>query len=85
MYPGFIETARRERNTEALRSFNYAMTAEAEHARLYQDMLDNLESMGRVAAAPWYVCTVCGWTTSTLPPENCPSCFNPVDVYERLG
>lgn len=82
MYPEFLATARQERIVEAVRSFNYAVTAEAEHAALYQEALDNLESWRE--AVPWYVCTVCGWTTRTLPAQRCPACFQSVDVYEEI-
>jgi rubrerythrin len=84
MYPGFVETARGERNTAALRSFNYALTAEAEHARLYQQALDNLEEW-RSGPSTWYVCQICGWTTAQLPAERCPSCFNGTENYVEVS
>ena len=43
MYPGMIETAKAEGNKEAERTFNFANEVEKIHARLYQQMLDNLE------------------------------------------
>jgi len=82
MYPEFLATARRERQIEAVRSFNFALTAETEHAALYQEALENLDGWG--VAQPWYVCSVCGWTTRTLPDERCLACFQDVEVYEEI-
>ena len=44
MYPPMIEAAKAEGNKEAERSFTYAFEVEKIHARLYQEMLDSLET-----------------------------------------
>jgi len=80
MYPEFIATARREGARGALRSFNYAKTAESEHAKLYQQALDNLEGM-RGEGREYYVCAVCGMTTTNLDFAKCASCFSPKEKY----
>ncbi len=80
MYPDFITVARAERNGAATKTFNLAKAAEAEHAKLYQQALDNLESW-KGGTRDFYVCTVCGWTTTVLPGEKCPSCFNPKEKF----
>ncbi len=86
MYPEFIGQARSERNREALRSFNYALSAETEHAKLYTAALNTLDSLKGSQARDYYVCTVCGYTTATLDFTKCPSCFNPVDdVYVKVS
>lgn len=80
MYPEFLKQARAERNTDAIQTFNYAKSAEAEHARLYTDAharLDQLKGKG----GSYYVCTVCGFTTTKLDFAKCPSCFNPKEKY----
>lgn len=79
MYPGFVAQARKERNREALRSFNYAMTAEAEHAKLYQSALDSMDKWTK--ARTFYVCDVCGFTTEKVDFAKCPSCFSPKERY----
>ena len=84
MYPGFIKTAKKEGNRDALKSFNYAKTAEAEHASLYAEMAKNLEKM-KGGAKTFYVCTVCGYTTTNLDFEKCISCFNPKDKYVAVS
>lgn len=82
MYPGFLSKARTDRNREAFETFNFAKSAEAEHAKLYQAALDNLDQSKDPTT--YYVCTVCGYTTPKLDFKTCPLCFSPVDVYEKV-
>ncbi len=85
MYPEFLAAARAEGNRDALQTFNYAKTAEAEHAKLYSAALENLQSLGDSAAVTYYVCTVCGYTTTSLDFSKCPSCFEPKDNYVSVA
>lgn len=80
MYPEFIKAARSERQKGALESFNYAKTAEAEHAKLYTAALENLAT-ATGASVTYYVCTVCGYTTARLDFAKCPACFSPKEKY----
>ena len=84
MYPEFIKTARSEGQKQALESFNYAKSAEAEHARLYADALGTI---GSATGAPvtYYVCTVCGYTTTKLDFTKCPACFSPKEKYVKVA
>ena len=81
MYPDFLKVARADGAKEAIRTLLYAQKAETEHARLYKETLDNL---GKNADTPLYVCKICGYTTTTLPDRNCPSCREPVSNYEKI-
>jgi len=85
MYPAFLTQARTEMNRAAIQTFNYAKTAEAEHAKLYTKALDNLSSLAGSKAVDYYVCTICGYTTVELNFEKCPSCFNPKDKYVTVN
>jgi rubrerythrin len=71
MYPDFLKVARAENNRPAVVTFEYAVAAEAEHAKLYQEALDNLAAWR--SKRTFYVCSVCGYTTPTQP-ERCPVC-----------
>ena len=82
MYPDFLKQAKADEAKEATRTFLYAEKAEAEHAKLYQEALDNL---GQKQDAPIYVCKVCGYTTTKLPERNCPSCRESVSEYEKIN
>jgi rubrerythrin len=81
MYPDFLKQARADEAKEAVRTLLYAQKAEGEHAKLYQQALDNL---GQNADQPLYVCKICGYTTTKLPDRNCPSCREPVSNYEEI-
>jgi len=82
MYPEFIALAKKDEAKPALRTLLYAQKAEVEHAKLYQDALDNL---GKNADLTIYVCKVCGYTVNKLPASNCPSCRESVSNYELIN
>lgn len=84
MYPEFLALAQKDRNKEAMRTFNYALTAEAEHAKLYSKALKNLKDWKAEKKKDFFVCTVCGYTTDKMDFEKCPSCFNHKDVYVKV-
>jgi len=83
MYPEFIKQARSEGNSAAVRTFNLAKTAEAGHATLYAGALKDPEAMKE--GTNFYVCTVCGYTTTNLDFAKCLSCFNPKDKYVKVA
>lgn len=84
MYVEFLKVAKSDRNRDAIRTLNFAKTAEAEHAKLYQSALDNLESW-KGEAKTFYVCTVCGYTTTDPSLEKCPSCFSPQEKFIKVS
>ena len=47
MYPDFLKAAEVEGNKEAIKTFTFAMKAEAVHARLYQEALENLDQLDK--------------------------------------
>ncbi len=76
-------SSRRRRPKTAKRSERWISpgSAEAEHARLYQEALSNIAAW-RGAAKAFYVCPVCGFTTSSSEGiANCPSCFTPKEQF----
>ena len=85
MYPEFLKQARAEGNRDAVQTFNYAKTAEAEHAKLYSEALNNLSKLKGSIAKEYYVCTVCGYTTPQIDFSKCPSCFSHKDKYEKVS
>lgn len=63
MYPGFIETANKEKSSDAVKSFTWAIDTEKKHQAFYQKALDALTSGGEGSLpAKWFVCPVCGNT-----------------------
>lgn len=85
MYPDFLAQARKDANKDALQTFNFAKAAEAEHAKMYGDALARLDSLKGSKAMNYYVCTVCGFTTTKLDFLKCSVCFNPKDKYTTVG
>jgi rubrerythrin len=72
MYPPFVEEARASKCPEAVRTFNYALKTEAEHANLFGDALKHMDKMKRKTS--YYVCTVCGYTVQSLNFLKCLVC-----------
>jgi len=82
MYPEMIEKAKAEGNKEAERSFNFANEVEKIHARLYQQMFDNLEKAKD--SYSYYVCPVCGYTAEKEAPETCPVCGAKGKMFKKV-
>ncbi len=84
MYPSMISRARTDRDRQAIRSFNFALTAEQGHAQLYQTALDNLESW-KTGTRDFFVCNVCGYTVTEITFKKCPSCFIGKEEYVKVS
>ena len=85
MYPDFLKQARLDHNTAAVKSLNLAKTAEAEHAKLYEAALGDLERLKGTKSAAFYVCPTCGFTTREVGFSKCPSCFTPKEKFEKVA
>ena len=70
MYPDFLKDAKAEGNKAAALSFTYAMKAEAVHAKLYQEALENLDETEEIF---YYLCPLCG-NIEKVVPDKCPIC-----------
>jgi rubrerythrin len=85
MYTEFLREARVEGNRDAVQTFNFAKTAETEHAQLYSEALKNLATLKGSKPKDYFVCTVCGYTTAKMDFSTCPSCFTHKDKYEKVS
>jgi rubrerythrin len=83
MYPAFIEVAEADKDAAAVRTFQHALEAEAEHAKLYALALNNLAKSA--AKVTYYVCPVCGYTTPKLDFERCPVCKHLGEKFELVN
>lgn len=82
MYPAMIEKAKEEGQSAALTSFSYANDVEVQHAALYQQALDNLDSL---EAADYHVCSICGYTCAGAPPDACPVCKASAKAFTKIA
>lgn len=82
MYPGFIKEAEAQANSPAIRTFQWALEAEAEHARMYSYALKHLNDQRTNTV--FYVCIVCGYTTDDQDMMRCPVCNTPREKFEKI-
>lgn len=71
MYPAMVQDAVQDKDMQARHSFEYAMSIEMIHARLFKKALEDPHA-NRVAL--YYVCPVCGYIVADEPPKKCPYC-----------
>ena len=81
MYPEMIKDAKEEGNKTAERSFIFANEVEKVHAELYQNALDNMDSL---EDADYYVCSVCGMTVENEAPDTCPVCGAKASAFFKV-
>jgi rubrerythrin len=73
MYPPMLEMAKAEGHKARL-MFDYAVKAEAVHAKLYALALEAISNGTDLAEASFYLCPVCGHIEFGAPPDKCPIC-----------
>jgi rubrerythrin len=83
MYPGFIEQAKAEGNTDAEVSFDLANKVEKIHHALYEKALRFLGGGAPLKDEPYFVCQRCGYTVGGQAPEKCPICGAPRKMFKR--
>ena len=81
MYPEMIKDAKEEGNKTAERSFIFANEVEKIHAELYQNALENMDSL---EDADYYVCSVCGMTVENEAPDTCPVCGAKASAFFKV-
>ena len=84
MYPGFIEQAKAENNSDAEVSFDWANKVEKIHHGLYQKALTAVETSEKLKGEPYFVCQGCGYTVGGEAPEKCPICGAPRSMFKRV-
>lgn len=73
MYPEFLAKAKKDGIKSATDTFKYAGKAEAVHARLYKNALENLNEW-KGGNKDFYVCLVCGNVVEKTDFRACPLC-----------
>ncbi|MHC9538521.1 MAG: rubrerythrin [Vulcanimicrobiota bacterium] len=85
MYPEFAKKAEEEGFKDAARLFRQIAKVEERHRERYRKLLDMIENgtvFKRENPIKWK-CSVCGYVVEgTEPPEKCPCCQQPRELYE---
>jgi rubrerythrin len=85
MYPEFVNKARQGPFVPAIVTFEEALRTEEVHAKLYEQALRDLDKLNGSGPRTYYVCSVCGFTTTDLNFEKCPNCLKPKDRYRPVS
>jgi len=83
MYPPMHEQAVME-DHKAQRMFNYAISAEELHAKLYNLALEAAEQGKDLEETEFYLCPVCGHIEFGKPKEDCPICGTLASKYVKV-
>ena len=84
MYPAFIEQAKEDKSTSAVRTFEWANAVEQIHYNLFQEMIKVLKAKQALKDEPYYVCPVCGNTVAGSAPDKCPICGAPGKSFKKI-
>jgi rubrerythrin len=74
MYPVYLETAKCQKESDAQRSFHYALEAEKIHAKLFKEAQDAAKNNSDISSEQIYICPVCGFTEIGDHVDKCPVC-----------
>lgn len=83
LYPAMIRRARADHQSMAVRSANFALAAEREHAVLMAEELASLAP--HATPRPFYVCPLCGHTVTKLDFQKCPNCFTSAKRFQTVS
>ncbi len=84
MYPKFIKEAEAEGHQAALMAFRFANAVEKIHHRLYEEALETLQGGSDIEETKIFVCGVCGNTVKGEPPDKCPVCGVPKQMFKEI-
>ena len=70
-YDQFVKQAEAEGNTAAVLHFSQSKDVEEVHAKLYKEAMSHVMEERETT---YYVCTVCGYVSDGILPEECPVC-----------
>jgi len=84
MYPEYLRVAQQEGSKQAAWTFDVANKVEQIHADLYSKALEAVKSGKALSETAYYVCSVCGNTVESNPPERCPICGAPKSRFNKI-
>ncbi len=81
MYPAYIEVAKMQSETGAVKSMHYAISAEKIHAAMYTEAKQAVDAGADAELGDIHICEVCGYTTEGELPDKCPICAAAKDKF----
>jgi rubrerythrin len=87
MYPAYMKVARANNDRDSVRTFNYAVVAEAGHSKLYKETGEKLVQLKGLDGAVYYVCPTCGYTVTAAEYATftkCPACFTKGSTFAKI-
>jgi len=85
MYPEFVAEAESEGNQAATMTFKNALAVEEIHHGLYVQALESVNAGQDLAAAPVWVCQICGNTVIGDCPDQCSVCKAPKERFTEVS
>ena len=84
MYPSYHTVAQDQNESDALRSFHYALEAEKIHSKLYSEAKEAVENGEDYDLDYVSICEVCGHTVKDNTPDKCPICGATSDEFKEF-
>lgn len=82
LYPEFVKIAKQEKAQQAEKSFTYAMQAEAQHEKLFEDALKHI---GKNKKQDYYVSSITGSTIAIDPGKPAPKPTLKGEKFMKVG
>ena len=84
MYPAYLAVGELQTEKSAVRSMNFALTAEKVHAAMYTEARQSVEAGQDIALGTIYICEICGYTVEGAAPDRCPLCNAPKEKFRAF-
>lgn len=84
MYPAFIQNAKKEGDSDAFESFQWAKQVEEKHESLYKEAKEAVTDGQDMKEDSFFVCQGCGYTADGEAPEKCPVCGAPKKRFKEI-
>jgi len=84
MYPTYSIVAKEQGESDAVRSFHYALEAEQIHAKLFRNAKKQVDNGEDIELEYVTICEVCGHTVVDGLPDKCPVCGEPSSAFRKF-
>ncbi len=85
MYPVYLQDAKFQSESQAGKTFHFALEAEKIHARMFTEAKKAVDAGEDTSLGPIQICLVCGHTVDGDVPEKCPVCGVGRDQFQTFA